>query len=105
MTLADPWTALADPTRRGLLAQVAREPSSVTDLARDLPISRPAVSQHLRLLLDAQLVDVRRQGKQRIYSARPEALAALRHELDTFWSLALSNFKRITDTPQQEAEQ
>lgn len=103
MHRADPWTALADPTRRGLLARVAQEPGSVTELARHLPISRPAVSQHLTLLLDAGLVDVRRQGKRRIYRARPEALATLRDELDTFWSQALSNFKRIAETPQQEA--
>lgn len=103
MHTADPWTALADPTRRGLLARVAQEPGSVTELARHLPISRPAVSQHLTLLLDAGLVDVRRQGKRRIYRARPEGLATLRDELDTFWSQALSNFKRIAETPQQEA--
>lgn len=105
MGVADPWTALADPTRRGLLARLTREPSSVTDLARDLPISRAAVSQHLKLLLDTQLVDVRPQGRQRIYRARPETLAALRNELDTFWSQALSNFKRIAETPRQETEQ
>lgn len=98
MPTADPWTALADHTRRGLLARVAREPSSVTDLAKDLPMSRPAVSQHLKLLLDARLVDVRRQGRQRIYAARPDDLAALREELDTFWNQALSNFKRIAET-------
>ncbi|HLR93451.1 MAG TPA: metalloregulator ArsR/SmtB family transcription factor [Jiangellaceae bacterium] len=103
MHTADPWTALADPTRRGLLARVAQEPGSVTELARHLPISRPAVSQHLTLLLDAGLVDVCRQGKRRIYRARPEGLATLRDELDTFWSQALSNFKRIAETPQQEA--
>lgn len=77
----------------------------MTELARHLPISRPAVSQHLTVLLDARLVDVRRQGKRRIYSARPEALATLRDELDTFWRQALSNFKRIAETPQQEARE
>lgn len=98
MPTVDPWVALADQTRRGLLARVAREPSSVTALAEDLPMSRPAVSQHLKLLLDARLVDVHRQGRQRIYAARPDGLAALRAELDTFWSQGLSNFKRIAET-------
>lgn len=98
MLTVDPWAALADQTRRGLLARVAGEPSSVTALAEDLPMSRPAVSQHLKLLLDARLVEVHRQGRQRIYAARPDGLAALRAELDTFWSQALSNFKRIAET-------
>lgn len=61
-------------------------------------MSRPAVSQHLKLLLDACLVDVRREGKQRIYSARPEGLAGLREELDTFWSQALSSFKSLAES-------
>lgn len=102
MTVTDPWTALADPTRRGLLATVAHEPSSVTELAQDLPMSRPAVSQHLKLLLDARLVEVRPQGRQRIYAARPEGLAALRAEIDTFWSASLRNFKRIAESTTEE---
>lgn len=102
MRTADPWAALADPTRRGLLARVASEPSSVTDLARDLPISRPGVSQHLKVLLDARLVEVHKVGRQRIYTARPDGLAALRAELETFWSKALSNFKGIAEGTKEE---
>jgi|SRR5690625_1040572 len=97
MTAADPWTALADPTRRRLLARVAYEPCSVADLAKDFPMSRPAVSQHLKLLLDARLVDVHQQGRQRIYAACPDGLATLRAELDTFWRQALTNFKQIAE--------
>jgi DNA-binding transcriptional ArsR family regulator len=102
MHTIDPWVALADPTRRGLLARIATEPNSVNDLAKDLPMSRPGVSQHLKILLDAGLVDVHKQGRQRIYIARPDALAALRAELDTFWSKALSNFKQIAEETTKE---
>lgn len=102
MTTIDGWTALADPTRRGLLTTVAAQPSSVTELAKDLPMSRPAVSQHLKLLLDARLVEVRPRGRQRIYAARPDGLAALRAELDTFWSASLQNFKQIAESPIEE---
>jgi DNA-binding transcriptional ArsR family regulator len=102
MRTIDPWAALADPTRRALLARVANEPSGVTALAEGLPISRPAVSQHLHVLLEARLVDVRPRGRQRIYAARPDGLAALRAELDTFWSAALQNFKKIAESDPQE---
>ena len=100
---ADAWAALGDPTRRQVLARVAARPSSVTDLARGLPVSRPAVSQHLRVLHQARLVDVRPRGRQRIYTARPEGLAALRAELDSFWRQALANFKHVAEaTPEEE---
>lgn len=79
---ADAWQALADPMRRRVLARLARGPSSVTDIARDLPISRPAVSQHLRVLLDAQLVGVQPQGRLRVYTMRAECLEQLREELE-----------------------
>lgn len=102
MRTADPWTALGDPTRREIFARVAAHPSSVTRLADGLPISRPAVSQHLQVLLEARLVDVYPQGRRRIYAARPDGLAALREELDRFWSQALSNFKRIAEEPREE---
>ena len=102
MRTADPWAALGDPTRRGILALVAQQPSSVTDLARGLPISRPAVSQHLHVLLEARLVSVQPSGRQRIYAADPDGLAALRAELDTFWSSALANFKTIAEETYKE---
>ncbi|NDL55794.1 metalloregulator ArsR/SmtB family transcription factor [Phytoactinopolyspora mesophila] len=104
MHTVDPWVALADPTRRGLLARLAAEPNSVTELAKDLPMSRPGVSQHLKILLDAGLVDVRKHGRQRIYIARPNELAALRAELDSLWSKALSNFKNIAENTTDKEE-
>jgi DNA-binding transcriptional ArsR family regulator len=87
-----------------LLARLATEPNTVTDLAKDLPMSRPGVSQHLKILLDAGLVDVRKEGRQRIYIARPNGLAALRAELDTLWGAALSNFKEIAENTTTEEE-
>lgn len=99
---ADPWAALGDPTRRGILARVAARPSSVTDIAHGLPVSRPAVSQHLQVLLESGLVDVRPRGRQRIYAARPEGLAGLRAELDRFWSQALATFKDLAETSYRE---
>jgi DNA-binding transcriptional ArsR family regulator len=99
---ADPWTALGDPTRRGILARVATRPSSVTDIAHGLPVSRPAVSQHLQVLLEAGLVDVQPRGRHRIYAARPDGLAELRAELDRFWSQALHNFKQLAETNHEE---
>ncbi|WP_436698647.1 ArsR/SmtB family transcription factor [Nocardioides sp. BYT-33-1] len=93
----DAWTALADPTRRDIFARVARRPRSVTDLAGELPVSRPAVSQHLRVLKDAALVRVRPEGTRRIYSADPAGLQALRAELEGFWSATLANFKELVE--------
>lgn len=98
MPRVDAWTALGDPTRRGILARITHEPSSVTALAEQLPVSRPAVSQHLQVLLDAGLVEVHPQGRHRIYAARPDGLDALRRELDGFWTQALANFRHLTQT-------
>jgi DNA-binding transcriptional ArsR family regulator len=105
MRTVDPWVALADPTRRGLLARLAAEPNSVNHLAEGLPMSRPGVSQHLKVLLDAGLVDVRKQGRQRIYVARADQLAAMRAELDALWGKALSNFKEIAERTTEQATQ
>ncbi|HEY4458877.1 MAG TPA: metalloregulator ArsR/SmtB family transcription factor [Pseudonocardiaceae bacterium] len=94
---ADPWQALADPTRRRVFARVAGGPCSVTEIAQDLPVSRPAVSQHLRVLLDARLVDVHQQGRLRVYELRRSGLAQLRRELDSYWRGALTRFKDIAE--------
>jgi DNA-binding transcriptional ArsR family regulator len=93
----DPWTALADPTRRAVLARVAECPRSVEEIAEALPVSRPAVSQHLRVLADANLVVVRREGRRRVYRVHQEGLREPRAELERFWSQALHNFKRIAE--------
>lgn len=103
MSTVDAWTALGDPTRRGILARITQEPCSVTALADQLPVSRPAVSQHLQVLFEAGLVDVTPQGRRRIYSARPDGLDALRRELDGFWTQALANFQRLTETTSEGA--
>jgi len=94
---ADPWQALADPTRRRVFARVAGGPCSVTEIARDLPVSRPAVSQHLRVLLDARLVDVHRQGRMRLYEMRAGGLDQLRRELDSYWRKTLTRFKDVAE--------
>ena len=93
----DPWAALADPTRRAVLARVAERPRSVEQIAETLPVSRPAVSQHLRVLSEANLVVARRDGRCRVYRLQPEGLRGPRAELERFWSDALENFKRIAE--------
>ena len=95
----DPWAALGDPTRRAVMARVVERPRSVAELALGLPVSRPAVSQHLKVLADAHLVSVEVQGRRRIYRPVPGGLAELRSELDRFWSQALDNFKRAAEQP------
>lgn len=84
--------ALADPTRRSILEQVARQPQSVADLAAGRPISRPAVSQHLRILAEADLVSATPQGARHIYALNRAGLDALRHYLDQFWTDALGAY-------------
>lgn len=93
----DPWAALGDRTRRTIFARLAAAPSAVGDLADSLPISRPAVSQHLRVLKDAGLITAERAGTRRIYRVDPDGLHRLRSELDTFWSDALTTYKRVVE--------
>ena len=83
----DPFDAIADPHRRHLLEEVRRAPRTVTELAEGLPISRPAVSQHLRVLLDAGLVSARAEGTRRIYSIDNSGFMRLNLWLDQFWSI------------------
>jgi DNA-binding transcriptional ArsR family regulator len=85
-----------------VLARVAHRPCSVGEIARELPVSRPAVSQHLRILADAGLVRCRTKGRCNIYEARPEALGGMRAELDRFWTKALANFKQIAEQSYRE---
>ena len=97
----DGWSALADPTRRTILELVAVRPRNVRELADRLPVSRPAVSQHLRLLKEAGLVVDQAVGTRRLYSANPAGLAALRAQLDRFWTQTLVNFKQLAETEDQ----
>lgn len=98
----DAWTALGDPTRRGIFARLVDRPQSVTELAEELPVSRPAVSQHLRVLKEASLVRVRQVGRHHIYRAHPQGLAQLRSELDAFWGTVLDNFKQLAEQEQAD---
>jgi DNA-binding transcriptional ArsR family regulator len=86
--------ALADPTRRAVFERLRRAPASVSKLAADLPVSRPAVSQHLRALKSAGLVSDRPVGTRRIYYIEPDGLGELRRWIDQFWDDALAAFKR-----------
>ena len=94
---AEGWTALGDPTRRAIVASLAEGPRAVGDLAAELPVSRPAVSQALKVLKDAGLVSERAVGTKRIYRLNPAAVAALRDQLDTFWSRALANYGEVVE--------
>jgi DNA-binding transcriptional ArsR family regulator len=84
---------LSDPTRRQVFERLRRGPRAVGTLAAGMPVSRPAVSQHLKTLKDAGLVEERREGARHIYSIRREGLAELRDWLDSFWGDALAAFK------------
>jgi DNA-binding transcriptional ArsR family regulator len=96
--------ALADPTRRAVLEQVALGPVAVGEIAGRLPVSRPAVSQHLRVLTDAGLVSVRAAGTRRLYSLRGEGLLVLRDWLDGMWRDALTAFAAAIDEPDEPDE-
>ena len=93
--------ALADPTRRAIFERLREGPRPVGELARGLPVSRPAVSQHLRVLKEAGLVTERRDGTRRLYRARPETLAELRAALEAFWDDSLRSLKAAAEQEQQ----
>jgi DNA-binding transcriptional ArsR family regulator len=96
------FAALGDPTRRAIFARVAARPAAVGELARDLPVSRPAVSQHLRVLREAGLVTETAHGTRRIYRLDPRGIAAMRDWLDAHWSGALEAFRDFADTHIEE---
>jgi DNA-binding transcriptional ArsR family regulator len=93
----DGWGALADGTRRAIVARLAEGPQAVGQLAAELPVSRSAVSQHLKVLKDAGLVSERAAGTRRIYRLNPAAVAALRDQLDTFWQRALDGYADVAE--------
>ena len=93
----DSLGALGDPTRRALFERLAARPSAVGDLARGLPVSRPAVSQHLKVLKEAGLVREVAEGTRRIYSLDPRGIGAIRRWLDAHWASALDAFKAFAD--------
>jgi DNA-binding transcriptional ArsR family regulator len=98
----DGLTALGDPTRRAIFERLADGPRAVGDLAGELPVSRPAVSQHLKVLKEAGLVIDRRAGNRRIYQLDPDGVGDLRAYLDRFWSRSLAAFKTAVELPDQE---
>jgi DNA-binding transcriptional ArsR family regulator len=99
----DGWEALGDPTRRAIVTCLAERPRAVGEIADELPISRPAVSQHLKLLKQAGLVTDRAVGTRRVYRLSPEGLSALRDQLETFWQRALVGYQDVAE--QDTAEQ
>lgn len=98
------FAALADPMRRTLVERLAAAPSAVGDLARDLPISRPAVSQHLKQLKDAGLVFDEAVGTRRVYRLDPRGIGAVRDWLDRHWQQRLDHFKRFADNLAEEED-
>jgi DNA-binding transcriptional ArsR family regulator len=94
--------ALGDPTRRAIFERLADGPKAVGEIADELPVSRPAVSQHLKVLKDAGLVIDRRAGNRRIYQLDPDGIGDLRAYLDRFWNQALVAFKAIAEDQQEE---
>lgn len=100
------FLALSDPTRRAIFEAVATRPQAVSQLAQATPVSRPAVSQHLRVLSDAGLVEARPEGTRRIYALRAKGLADLRAYLDQFWDQALAGFAaEVEDLEGQDRDQ
>jgi DNA-binding transcriptional ArsR family regulator len=100
---ADGWTALGDQTRRSIFERLADRPQAVGELASELPVTRPAVSQHLKVLKEAGLVLDRQAGTRRIYQLDPEGVGALRAYLDQFWNRALAAFKAAVEQGEEKS--
>jgi DNA-binding transcriptional ArsR family regulator len=97
------WEALGDPSRFAIVQYLADRPRTVGELADGLPISRQAVSQHLRVLKDAGLVADRAVGTRRVYRLNPAGVAALRDQLDTFWRRALDGYQDVIEDKSEES--
>jgi DNA-binding transcriptional ArsR family regulator len=98
------FAALADPTRRAVFERLARGPRAVNELARGLPVSRPAVSQHLKVLKEAGLVTDRAEGVRRVYQIDPQGLGQLRAWLDRFWDDALAAFQAEAERDDEDED-
>jgi DNA-binding transcriptional ArsR family regulator len=98
----DGWSALGDRTRRAIFERLVDRPCAVGELASGLPVSRPAVSQHLKVLKEAGLVVDQPDGNRRIYRINPDGLAELRADLDRYWLSALAAFKTVVEQPEKE---
>jgi DNA-binding transcriptional ArsR family regulator len=99
---SDAWVALGDPTRKAIFELLLECPRAVVELAGAMPVSRPAVSQHLRVLKDAGLVIDQPIGARRIYRVDPDGLATLRADLERFWGKALAAYKVAVEQPTKE---
>ena len=95
------FAALADPTRREIFERLSKKALSVAEVADGLPVSRPAVSQHLKVLKDAGLVTMRTEGTRNVYAVDFKTIAAMRDYLDRFWNKALAAFKDAVEKEQQ----
>jgi DNA-binding transcriptional ArsR family regulator len=102
MTYGMALSALADPTRRLVFERLKAGPQPVGAIARGLPVSRPAVSQHLKVLKEAGLVTDRPEGTRRVYAVDPQGLGALRGWLDQFWDQALTAFQAEVERPAKQ---
>ncbi len=100
----DAWDALGDGTRRAIVERLAERPRAVGELAEELPVSRPAVSQHLKVLKTAGLVTERAAGTRRIYRLDPAGVGALRDQLDRFWDRALASYKDAVEQPKEDGD-
>jgi DNA-binding transcriptional ArsR family regulator len=98
------FAALADPTRRAVFERLARGPASVGQVAEGLPVSRPAVSQHLKVLKAAGLVGDQAEGTRRVYRLDPRGIGALREWLDSHWASALDAFQQYADSLEDQPE-
>lgn len=96
------FAALGDPTRRAIFERLATSPAAVGELANGLPVTRPAVSQHLRVLKEAGLVSETPHGTRRIYRIDPRGIGAMREWLDSHWTQALDAFQAFADQQQDE---
>jgi DNA-binding transcriptional ArsR family regulator len=103
-TYEEAMNALGDPTRRAIFERLAAGPKPVGELANGLPVSRPAVSQHLRVLRDAGLVSERPEGTRRIYRVDPNGVGALRAYFEGFWDRALADFKAEAERTERSEE-
>lgn len=103
MTYANALTALADPTRRAVFERLGSGPKPVATIAAGLPVSRPAVSQHLKVLKDAKLVRDTRDGTRRLYQLDPEGVARLRAHFDQMWTKALGAFQEAAEKATDES--
>src|SRR5512132_1723144 len=104
MAYRDAMDALGDRTRRAIFEQLREGPRAVGEIADELPVSRPAVSQHLRVLKEAGLVTERRAGTRRIYRLDPDGLGELRAYFDRFWTTALSSFEAAVERNGEEQQ-